>query len=826
MRIHRATAHAFGPLTGARLELADGLTVVYGPNESAKSSWHAALTAALCGLRRVAKSSEDLRYHPWDRPDWEVSAEIELADGRRIELRQDLERGIAGYAKDLVLGTDYAPEITGSERGEVPDASRWIGLDRRTFRATASVAQAQLAEVTERPEALHEHLQRAAATAGADETAAAALGRLEDFRRTQVGLERANSAGPLRRALNAHAAAQAALDQARQDHAEYDRRSAGTRAARSAAETARARVRARAAGLARATAVAWRERLAEADELTRLLDSAGPPPDPALAAEVSAALAAWQHLPRTPEQLDRAVPAEVSEVELRELERVLSRPAPAAPPADPALVAGPDPDEQARVDALVRGRRRWSAVLGLGVLVLVLAGVTFVLAPPAVASALAVVGLALSATGFLLLRRGAAQLAAARAALASARQARDERRIEEAAAARAAATARAEWQAAGDRCVELGIVSDPVVLRLLIDERAGRARDEHWSQSLNEARERALGTVRAVATRIGIGTGIGADRSDELIALLQGWLAAEPERDAHREQLREWRLRLGYLLDGGDLDGLRARADAAAHQAEIGTGIDSATSTPTDTPTALDVAALDEADLDVAALDETELDVAALDEAELGRVAEDAADAAARAEESLAAWAATLVPVAEAEERAAAAAAELEAVRALDRILGLTHDFLSRAQDRVNRAIAPRLAAAVGRDLAAVTGGRYAEAIVDPATLSVQVRAPGGRLRDAGGLSHGTTEQVYLLLRVALAEHLVTPGESCPLLLDDVTVHADGARTEQILELLLGVAERHQVVLFSQQQQVRDWARTRLTGPRHALRVLTPVPVS
>ena len=38
------------------------------------------------------------------------------------------------------------------------------------------------------------------------------------------------------------------------------------------------------------------------------------------------------------------------------------------------------------------------------------------------------------------------------------------------------------------------------------------------------------------------------------------------------------------------------------------------------------------------------------------------------------------------------------------------------------------------------------------ATLSVQVRAPGGRLRDAGGLSHGTTEQVYLLLRVALAD--------------------------------------------------------------------------
>jgi uncharacterized protein YhaN len=114
--------------------------------------------------------------------------------------------------------------------------------------------------------------------------------------------------------------------------------------------------------------------------------------------------------------------------------------------------------------------------------------------------------------------------------------------------------------------------------------------------------------------------------------------------------------------------------------------------------------------------------------------------------------------------------------------------------------------------------------IVDPGTLTVQVRAEGGRLRDAGGLSYGTAEQVYLLLRVALAEHLVRRGESCPLILDDVTVHADRDRTTRVLELLLRVAERHQVVLFSQQDQVRDWARERLTDPRHALRHLTPVP--
>ena len=38
MRINSVTARAFGPLVDATLEFADGLTIVFGPNESAKSA--------------------------------------------------------------------------------------------------------------------------------------------------------------------------------------------------------------------------------------------------------------------------------------------------------------------------------------------------------------------------------------------------------------------------------------------------------------------------------------------------------------------------------------------------------------------------------------------------------------------------------------------------------------------------------------------------------------------------------------------------------------------------------------------------------------------
>jgi DNA repair protein SbcC/Rad50 len=52
MRIESVTAVAFGPFRNVTLKFAPQLTVIYGPNEAGKSSWHAAIYAALCGMRR------------------------------------------------------------------------------------------------------------------------------------------------------------------------------------------------------------------------------------------------------------------------------------------------------------------------------------------------------------------------------------------------------------------------------------------------------------------------------------------------------------------------------------------------------------------------------------------------------------------------------------------------------------------------------------------------------------------------------------------------------------------------------------------------------
>ena len=226
MRIEEVSARAFGPFVGETLRLAPGMTVIWGPNEAGKSSWHAALYFGLCGRRRgqgqASREERDLRarHEPWDGGRWEVGATIGLEDGRRVELRHDLRGLVNCTAIDLGLGgRDCSDEIVVGT--DVPDASRWLGLDRRTFLAVACVRQGDLLAVRQNGQLIQDHLQRGAATGGADETAAMALERIDQFRRDQVGAGHRAAVGPLRRATVAVERARAEFQAAATEHEAY-----------------------------------------------------------------------------------------------------------------------------------------------------------------------------------------------------------------------------------------------------------------------------------------------------------------------------------------------------------------------------------------------------------------------------------------------------------------------------------------------------------------------------------------------------------------------------------------------------------------------------
>ncbi len=177
----------------------------------------------------------------------------------------------------------------------------------------------------------------------------------------------------------------------------------------------------------------------------------------------------------------------------------------------------------------------------------------------------------------------------------------------------------------------------------------------------------------------------------------------------------------------------------------------------------------------------------------------------------------TEVDVGAAEAKLGEALREHERMLQLRDVLAKAEEHLQAAVDNAYRTLAPQISEKVSDPVSQVTNGRYRRVLVDPADLSVRLETASGERRDSRHVSRGTTEQVYLALRVVLAEVLSTGREKCPLLLDDPTVHADSDRKATILEFLLEVANDRQVILFSQEQQVLDWAHSRKDAGVHLI---------
>lgn len=169
-------------------------------------------------------------------------------------------------------------------------------------------------------------------------------------------------------------------------------------------------------------------------------------------------------------------------------------------------------------------------------------------------------------------------------------------------------------------------------------------------------------------------------------------------------------------------------------------------------------------------------------------------------------------PVAAAVERETRATKILDNVKQLDRYLALADAHLQVAKEVAHADIAPALADTMRPWVSRVTAGRYLDITVEPEELKLFAYDANGRMAEADILSHGTTEQLFLLLRIALATHLSKVDESVPLVLDDVTVQADPERTRATLDLLLELTAEHQIVLFTQEPEVVQWATENLAS--------------
>ena len=911
MRFESVTAHAFGPLQGQSLELARGMTVIHGPNESGKSTWHAALYVGLCGIRRARGSPKEDRdfkdrHYPWNGGNWEVSVVVQLADGRRVELRHDLDGKVDCRASDVDLGRDYSQEIISEG---TPDGSRWLGLDRKSFLTTACVRQADIQLSNDQADALQDHLQRAAATAGTDGTAATALDRIDSFLSDFVGTERRNSTKPLRVAMDSLERAKSQLGIAQKEHSEYLRRQEELEQLQENRYVAQRSLRSAEAAQARKLSEELRRQADRAKEL--LEKNPREPQDPSKlrqqAQDARTALTMWENqpsiiyvspptstellgqiegLPLMPDGDIRPHPdvVEAERVFLNARSNLETHQSRIPPQLEPLDIGGLTPQEilslasdlsqddpaidpslhervqraQTKLESLQQPKAQPSNDKPSSPLLRPL----IILFRVIVKWLLSLFGKRKQGVDPADIARAYEELRQAEAALGDVRFQLDEVRrrkeraentaderglpadpeslIDLARRAEKGGEARAEmdrWQSEDQRLRELYYDSSESLKQALesrgqstdlglsqateeyarecesrdtqaqqASRKAGleqllqeKSKQEELSADSDRQRSEAAQTVADAAHTVGV---LG-ETIDELVEALQLWIGDAEGLIQELEKAKdEWR-ELQDLLNGRSVAELEEAAEVIERKAQ-------------------------EAERLLTSIDGVEMAVAELGEdpekllSQRRQAMEKAQTDFAEKHGQFAQFARDITSVSEAEEKLAEAETELNRVNTLRHTLTKTRTLLSAAQDRVHRSLAPKLRDALKPWLQDVTQGRYNDVRVDVQTLQVRVSGDERNWREANLLSHGTTEQIYLLLRTAMSWLLTKDEEACPLILDDVTVHCDPYRQRAILSLLHRISDEQQVIIFTQEPETLDWARERLLDAKDKLIELDP----
>ena len=138
------------------------------------------------------------------------------------------------------------------------------------------------------------------------------------------------------------------------------------------------------------------------------------------------------------------------------------------------------------------------------------------------------------------------------------------------------------------------------------------------------------------------------------------------------------------------------------------------------------------------------------------------------------------------------------------RALSRAQQTLQQATQELQRRFAPRISQRAQELFARLTGQRYQRLSLGQ-DLSLEAGAEDeNTLRGTLWRSDGTVDQLYLALRLAVAEEL-TP--EAPLVLDDALVRFDDVRLKAALDILKEESAQKQVILFTCQSREKTMTK-------------------
>lgn len=127
----------------------------------------------------------------------------------------------------------------------------------------------------------------------------------------------------------------------------------------------------------------------------------------------------------------------------------------------------------------------------------------------------------------------------------------------------------------------------------------------------------------------------------------------------------------------------------------------------------------------------------------------------------------------------------------------VARQVLKEGSQELQSKFAPAINQRAGEIMEELTGGKYNGVIFDQDMNALVRDEEDGSPRKAGLLSSGTSDQLYLAIRMAICELALPSEEPVPLILDDALVNFDDERMENAIRFLQKAAKKRQIILFS-----------------------------
>ena len=119
---------------------------------------------------------------------------------------------------------------------------------------------------------------------------------------------------------------------------------------------------------------------------------------------------------------------------------------------------------------------------------------------------------------------------------------------------------------------------------------------------------------------------------------------------------------------------------------------------------------------------------------------------------------------------------------------------------KIHAKAAPDLNERLGSIMSSLTNGKYSTVRVDEDMNVMVLDEKSGMMVDAERLSNGTVDQIYLALRLSIIDELLL-SKKMPLIVDDCFIQYDDERLKEVLSYFAKLAENRQIIMFTCQNR-------------------------